>query len=132
LQNALQGYQVYQRGKYETASPHRLISMLYEGAIRFAARGAEAIGRQDHAEAHQSLVRAQAIVAELIGCLNEEQGGDLARRLRLLYLYMHDRLVEANLRKQREPADEVVRLLADIKQAWDEIGKGSPLERATS
>ena len=117
------GYQAYRRNKYETASPHRLIQLLYEAAIANAGKAQKAIEDRQLSAAHASIIKTQEIVSELLACLNEEQGGKLATDLKRIYLYLIDRLVQANLRKQKEPVAEVERLLRELKSAWDQIGK---------
>ncbi|WP_019005322.1 flagellar export chaperone FliS [Cohnella laeviribosi] len=117
------GYQTYRRNKYETASPHRLIQMLYEGAIQNLTGAITSLDNGDLGQAHQRIVRAQDIVSELLACLNEEQGGAIASNLKSLYLYMLNRLVQANVKKQKEPLAEVADLLREIKSAWDQIGR---------
>ena len=116
------GYQAYRKNKYETASPHRLIQMLYEAALSNIAHAAKAIDDKQIMIAHRHIVRPQEIVSELIICLNEEQGGQVAANLKQIYLYVIDMLVKANLRKQKEPLAEAESLLLEIKSAWDQIG----------
>ncbi|MGG1312915.1 MULTISPECIES: flagellar export chaperone FliS [Cohnella] len=117
------GYQAYRKNKYETASPHRLIQMLYEGAIQNLNAALAALDKSDLSQAHQRIMRAQDIVSELLSSLNEQQGGTIASNLKSLYLYMLNRLVQANVKKQKEPLAEVADLLRELKSAWDQIGR---------
>lgn len=119
----LAGYQTYQKNKYETASPHRLILMLYEGAIRFGNHAIQAIEEKEISMANQSIQKVQNILYELISSLNENQGGEIAINLKNLYLYMIDQLFEANIKKDVEPIKEVIELLESLRSAWEEIGK---------
>ena len=84
--------------------------MLYRGAARFVGTAVDAIEAENVPAAHNSLVRAQAVISELLETLDLERGGDLARNLMQIYEYMNYRLVEANLRKDTQPAREVERL----------------------
>lgn len=117
------GYQAYQKNKYETASPHRLILMLYDGALSNIRHAAEALDGRDAEAARRAILKAQDIVSELLSCLNVEQGGDIALNLRRLYLYVFNRLVQANVRKDRTILEEVDGILSDLRSAWAEIGK---------
>jgi flagellar protein FliS len=117
-------YLKYRVNSIETADPVRLVLMLYQGVLRFTQRGIQASERQEIQVAHESFVRAQAIVAELMSSLNLEAGGEIARNLMALYEYSHRRLVEANCRKCSEPAAEVVELFRELLSAWQTIAEG--------
>jgi flagellar protein FliS len=74
------------------------------------------------AEKGEAISRALAIIDEgLRASLDKKAGGEIAENLDALYAYMISRLIAANLHNQTEPLDEVVRLLSDIKGAWEEI-----------
>lgn len=118
-----QGYQAYQKNKYETASPHRLILFLYEGAIRFSTQAIRAIEASDAQSTHTSITKTQDILYELMACLDLKQGGEIAANLHNLYNYMNTLLFRANLNQDPEPIREVIGLLMDIKTAWEDIGK---------
>ena len=119
----LSGYQAYQRNKYETASPHKLISLLYDGVVARIHHARNALERKEHTSAHNHMLKAQDILYELIACLNEEQGAEIARNLKQIYLYCIQQLTQANLRKDPEQLDEVENLLQQLRSAWAEIGK---------
>jgi flagellar protein FliS len=97
--------------------------MLYEGAIQNLNAALAALDKSDLSQAHQRIMRAQDIVSELLSSLNEQQGGTIASNLKSLYLYMLNRLVQANVKKQKEPLAEVADLLRELKSAWDQIGR---------
>ncbi|MNZ78407.1 Flagellar protein FliS [compost metagenome] len=124
----LAGYKAYQKNKYQTASPHRLTLMLYQGAIQFAIKAQAAIRDHDIAETNGYVQKTQDIVYELMSSLDMKQGGEIARNLRNLYLYMVNRLIEGNIRKSEESIVEVIQMLEELKSAWEEIGKGGTLE----
>ncbi|MNP64216.1 Flagellar protein FliS [compost metagenome] len=63
--------------------------------------------------------------------MNEDQGGDIAQNLKAIYLYMIDRLVQANINKQSDNLIEVRQLLQDLKSTWEQIGKDVTLGNAT-
>ncbi|MGG4035795.1 flagellar export chaperone FliS [Paenibacillus cisolokensis] len=117
------GYQSYNRNRFETASPHRLILMLFEGALKFAGQAERAIEKRDISGANQAIQKTQSIIYELISSLDLKQGGQIAVNLQSLYFYMIDCLVEANMRKDLEKLREVTDMLTSIKSAWEQIGK---------
>lgn len=105
------------------ATPHRLILMLFEGAIISVKIAKMHMEEHNVAEKGAAISKALAIIDEgLRASLDKKAGGEIAENLDALYAYMVERLVVANIHNQVEPLDEVARLLADIKGAWEEIG----------
>ncbi len=117
----LNPYQRYLDTTAETATPLDLVLMLYQGVLRFTVQAIQAVDRHDIPEAHRSLVRAQDIVSELAASLNREEGGATAENLLALYDYSYRRLVDANVRKDAAPAEEVAQLFRDLLPAWQEV-----------
>ena len=109
--------------------------MLYKGATRFLASAIAAVEAKDLQTASNKFLLAQAIITELIETLDMKQGGDLAQNLGRIYEYMNFRLVDANLRKDAEPAREVERLLRELLPAWEQAArqtKAAPARRLVS
>jgi flagellar protein FliS len=104
------------------ASPHSLILMLLEGAIISTNIAKMQMEKGNVAEKCTAISKALAIIDEgLRASLDKKAGEDIAENLDALYEYMGNRLITANIHNQTEPLDEVVRLLTDIKGAWEEI-----------
>jgi len=105
------------------ANPIELVLMLYDGAlaaIRLAAGHMKA-GRI--ADKGAALSKAISIVDNgLKASLDHNVGGEIAGQLHSLYEYMTMRLLQANLRNDERALDEVLRLLADLRSAWAQIG----------
>lgn len=116
-------YARYRQVGVETASPVDLVVLLYRGAIRFLTEAEQAIYQHDVPQAHDRLLRAQAIIAELMGSLNLD-AGEIAVNLGRLYDYMQRRLIEANVRKDARIVDEVRCLLEELLSAWEAIARG--------
>lgn len=105
-----------------TADPHKLISMLYQGALLAIANAKNSILRENISARGAAISKAIAIIGEgLNASLDKSVGGDLAQNLSSLYDYMVMRLVAANLKNDMAALDEVARLLSDLKGAWDNI-----------
>jgi flagellar protein FliS len=115
----MNAYQTYSQTQAHTAAPGELVVMLYRGAIRFVATAIEAIEARDINTAHDKLVKAQAVIAELLETLDVDRGGDLAKNLSAIYEYLNRRLLEANLRKDVAPAREVEKYLRELLPAWE-------------
>lgn len=107
----------------EGASPHRLIQMLMQGVLQRLAEARGAIQRQDLSLKGEAISKAIGIIDGLRGSLNLDAGGELAENLEALYLYMQDRLVEANSENSEEKLQEVAQLMIEIKQGWDGIAE---------
>lgn len=106
----------------ETASPHKLVLMLYEGAIAFIATAAMHMRSHDVERKGEAISNAiEVIDGGLKACLDHDVGGDLSERMAALYEYMCTRLLYANLNNDQVALDEVVALLNELKSAWEEI-----------
>jgi flagellar secretion chaperone FliS len=125
-------YQRYLDATAETATPLELVLMLYQGVLRSTGQAIQAVEQRDVAEAHKSLIRAQDIVFELSASLNRAEGGATADNLAALYDYSYRRLVDANVRKDAAPAEEVARLFRDLLPAWQEVADTQRQETAAS
>ncbi|WP_054773110.1 flagellar export chaperone FliS [Methylogaea oryzae] len=111
----------YVQTSVQEASPHRLIHMLMEGFLGRVAAAKGAIERGDIALKGESITKAIAIVGGLDDCLDMEKGGELASNLRALYVYMGERLLDANIKNDVAILDEVSRLMREIKSGWESI-----------
>ncbi|EXJ13417.1 flagellar export chaperone FliS [Imhoffiella purpurea] len=105
----------------ETADPHRLIQMLFEGALERIAVAKGAMEQGNIQLKGNKLTQAIAIIGGLRSSLDHGKGADLAANLDSLYEYMTRRLLHANMRNDAEALDEVIGLLREIKSAWDTI-----------
>ncbi|OHD56275.1 MAG: flagellar export chaperone FliS [Spirochaetes bacterium GWF1_51_8] len=114
----MEGYKNYREVEIETASGLKLVVMLYSGAIKFLNTASDALAQRRLDIVNNNIIKAQDIVSELITSLNFE-AGEIAHNLYSLYIYMNRRLLEANLQKNKDIIDEVVRLLNTLKEAWD-------------
>jgi flagellar protein FliS len=111
----------------ETADPHKLILMLFEGALLAVASASLHMkrngGAEDVARKGEAISRAINIITNgLKASLDQTAGGDLAAKLGALYDYMSTRLLFANQHNQPAILDEVSHLLAELKDAWEQIG----------
>lgn len=104
------------------ADPHKLIAMLYQGALLAIANAKNAMLRKDVAAKGAAISKAMMIVSEgLQASLDKNVGGELAQNLDSLYSYMCMRLLQANANNDVAALDEVSRLLGELKGAWDAI-----------
>ncbi|GAB2719725.1 flagellar export chaperone FliS [Paenibacillus thermoaerophilus] len=112
---------IYAQNSVNTASPAQLLLMLYDGAIRFTRSGIEDIKNKRYQQASTHLCKAQAIINEFIITL--DKSADIAQSLLSLYNYMNRRLTEANVKKNTEPAEEVLGYLTELRETWAEAAR---------
>ncbi|AWK82452.1 flagellar export chaperone FliS [Photobacterium damselae] len=122
MRGSLQAYKkVSVNAQLASASPHRIIQMLYAGAIERLIQGKAAMEQGNIAMKCERLSKALDIIMSLRDCLSMEDGGDVANNLDSLYDYMIRQVSTANAENQPEPIDEVITMLREIKSAWDQI-----------
>lgn len=110
----------------QSATPHELILLLFQGAQSAISMAQYAIDKNDFATRGTALSKAIDIINNgLRASLDIEAGGDLATKLSALYEYMCTRLLYANLRNDAAVISEVSQLLAEIHGAWAAIGNNA-------
>jgi len=128
-----QGIKQYQSVSTETsimdADPHKLIQLLFEGALARISTAKGHMERKEYDRKSKMINSAIDIIGGLQDSLNMETG-ELAMNLERLYDYMIRRLFEANARNDLSILDEVSGLLTQIKSAWDEIREQALAESA--
>ncbi|HBG48151.1 MAG TPA: flagellar export chaperone FliS [Cyanobacteria bacterium UBA9971] len=110
----------YQTNQIQTASPEKILIMLYDGAIQFLNKAKKELENKNIQEVHNNILGAQKIISEFMNTLDMEIGGATAVNLYNLYEYMHFRLVQANIKKDVTMIDEVLVHLKDLKATWEE------------
>lgn len=117
--SALKQYQnVDVRASVETASPHELITMLFDGALTAMAKAKGAIERDDINERTTHLNKANDIVLGLKDFLDHEKGEDIAANLDLLYDYVVRALLQANRDNDADKVQEAMDLILQVKSGW--------------
>jgi flagellar secretion chaperone FliS len=110
----------YRKSAILTASPGRLVVMLYDGARRFLSQAAVAMRNGDVTTTHVKLRRAENIILHLRDTLDLDQG-QVAERLQAIYLFCNRHLNEARVERDPAKIDEVNSLLGELREAWDGI-----------
>ncbi len=105
----------------ESANPHQLIGMLYQGALDNLQQAIGCIDRNDYEGRGRHLGRVITILGGLQGFLDHDKGGDIAGNLDSLYEYMSVRLYDASRDHSKAPVEEVIGLMREIKAGWDGI-----------
>lgn len=127
-------YNRYKQTAIETASKEKILLMLYEGAIKFTKLAIIAAEKKHIADRATHICKVYDIVLELNNTLDHKVGGDLARQLEQLYMFITDQLSKANLSGDPEPLRAVQRILETLydgwKQAVDQLKKQEQMKKA--
>lgn len=116
-----QGYAAYENNKIMTATPAELTLMLYEGAIKFCNIAIVAIEKKDIEKAHNNIVKVQNIITEFQATLDHKY--PVSRDFDNVYAYLQQRLLEANVKKEAEILEEVLKHLRTMRDTWKEVMK---------
>ncbi len=108
----------YLRTAVMTAPPEQLQLMLYDGAIRFASQGKEAILAKDFERSFEKLTRAQHILLEMKKGLRHEVNPELCTRVDALYTFLYNKLVDACVKREPAFVDDALRVLRIERETW--------------
>ncbi|EKN63689.1 flagellar protein FliS [Neobacillus bataviensis LMG 21833] len=111
-------YQAYENNQVLFAKGEELTLLLYKGAIKFIEQAKLAMAKDDWTRTNNRIIRAQNIISELMVTLNMDF--EISQSLVLLYDYMKQRLIEANIKKEAELLTEVQGMLAELLGTWTE------------
>ena len=113
----------YKQAAVETASPEKLLVMLYTGAIKFLRQAEKALQEENLEEANNNLIRVGDIITELNSTLNMEEGGEIAANLRSLYTFYYGEVVKANTTKDPTLLKPVIEFFTAFRDVWVEAAK---------
>lgn len=114
-------YEKYRQSSVQTSTPAQLVIMLYDGAIRFVRTALDGLNKQDYEKTSLNLGKAQTIVSELMSTLDHSY--DVSKNLYSLYEYTNYLLVQANISKSPEKAQEAMGYLTDLRETWIQASK---------
>jgi flagellar protein FliS len=115
----------YKAQSVQTASPGKLVLMLFDGYLRFTTAAVNSFEESDLTKKNEginnNLIKAQNIVTELQSSLDMSVPGELPGTLYRLYDYVLHQLQQANLQKKPEPIAEADKVIAELREAWAEM-----------
>jgi flagellar secretion chaperone FliS len=117
----------YQRNAVLTASPEKLVKLLYDGAIKHLEKSKLGLADQKTArgaEVGQSLSRAMGILGELRASLDHAAGGQIAKDLDRLYEFSLDQLSQANLTRTPNGVTSTLQVMRTLQEGWNGIITG--------
>lgn len=112
-------YTAYANNKILTATPAELTLMLYDGAVKFCNIAIKAVEDKDIEKAHVNIVKVEKIIEEFQITLNHKY--PVAEDFDNVYKYLNERLMQANLKKDKEILEEVLGHLRTMRDTWKEV-----------
>ncbi len=119
------GADAYRNLEAQSRTPLELVTMMYDGALRFANEARAAHAENNRVVRGRAVSRVLAIVTELQNTLNVREGGEVAVELDRLYSYLTVRLVDVSAQNDGAALDEICRLLATLREGWAAIASGN-------
>ena len=110
---------MYQKNSVETASPARLTLMLYDGAIKFCNIALDGIEEGNIQKANDNIMKAEKIIVEFRATLDMKY--PVAKEFDKVYDYVYRRLVEANMKKDKEVLEEALKHIKTMRDTWKEV-----------
>ena len=108
----------YRQMQVTTASPEKILLMLYDGAINFSKIAQDRMNRKDIAGKGTYLGKALAIVMELMNTLDHEVGGEIATNLERLYIYLIGEFTKANINNDSKSLENSIVILSHLRDTW--------------
>ncbi|MFP8843666.1 flagellar export chaperone FliS [Shewanella baltica] len=122
MRGSLQSYRkVSLESEITVASPHRIIQLMFAGALQRLAQTRYAMEQNDLVNKGVYIGKAVSIIIGLQNSLNMDAGGQIAKNLSDLYDFMLRKITEANLNNDVKAIDDVCDILRTIKEGWDAI-----------
>ena len=117
----MDGITAYQDNAVSTQSKGRLIVMLYDGAIKFMRLAIVEMEKKNYEAKGRYINKALDIINELNVVLDMDTGGEIANNLRKLYIFMSNRLSQANIKCDPELVRDVIKLMEELNRGWKAI-----------
>lgn len=128
--NTMNMAKAYKTQQIMTASPEQLTLLLYNGALRFIDESIQALENKDYPKSHERNLRAQDIVHEFMATLDMKL--EISKTWLPLYDYIQFRLIQGNLKKDKEQLAEARNMLQEMRNTWVEVMKKVRQEKPVS
>jgi flagellar protein FliS len=111
-------YQKYKQTSVQSASREKILLMLYEAAIKFTKLAIKACEEKKIADRGINIGRAYDIIMELNNTLDHKVGGDIAKNLEQLYMYIQDEFTKANISGKPEHLRNALKIMENLYEGW--------------
>jgi flagellar protein FliS len=122
-------YKTYKSNSVNYASKEQLLLMLVDGASKFSKIARQAMMDKDIKKVHENIIKTQNIFNELMISLDVSKAGKWGQSLMSVYDFIVRRLIDANMKKDVKIMDEVIPLIEDVRNTWEEAYKISKTSR---
>jgi len=112
---------IYKDNKILTATPAELTLMLYEGAIKFCNKALLAMEKNDIVNINKNIIKAEKIISELRATLDFKY--PVAKEFDMVYDYIYRRLIDSNIKKDKEILEEALGYIREMRDTWKEVMK---------
>jgi len=113
----------YLKTQVLSASPAKLTSMLFDGAIKSIKLAQIAIDKHDIEKAHNNIINAEEIIYELANSVDTKVESDIPNQLLTLYDFINSQLQEANIKKDKQKLTQVLDMLTTLSDSWKKIAE---------
>ena len=113
----------YKQTQMETAPKEEILLMLHDGAVRFLNLAKEGFAEKNIEKQHNNIVKVQNIITEFESSLDKKAGGEFAQNLLNLYEFMSNQLFIANVKKDEQALDVVIKHMTSLRDTWREAIK---------
>ena len=126
-----QAYNAYKTTNVKTASQGRVVVILYEEAVRQLSSASsmydadKKLPVKNIEKFGNAILKAQEIITELQVSLDMEKGGEIASNLMALYIFFNKQLTEANIKKDKDVLDSILKMMKDLCESWTQAAASS-------
>jgi len=111
----------YKKARIQTADQGKLVILLYDGVVKSINDAIAAIKKKNIESSHNNILKSQKIITELLISLNIEQGGEIAKNLQGIYVFINKQLMQANLKKDEKILTDVLEMVSNLRDAFRQI-----------
>ena len=116
---ALNAAQLYKNNSIQTASPAKLVLMLYDGAIKFMNIAKDGMIEKNIEKTNTHIIKAERVINELRSTLDFKY--EVAKDFEIVYDYIYRRLIDANIHKDEAALDEALKYTREMRETWLEV-----------
>lgn len=122
----------YQTTAVDTADRKHTVVLLYDAVVRFLCGARQAMETKDYEHQCENILRAQKIIATLMGALDRDTNPEFADNLWQLYNWLHANLTECGIRDDVALLDQVIDIVTRLRDAWRDAELQTRMEAAAA
>lgn len=111
----------YKKARIQTADQGKLVILLYDAVVKSINEAISAIRKNDIESSHNNILKSQKIITELLISLNINEGGEIAKNLQGIYVFINKQLMQANLKKDEKILSDILEMVSNLRDAFKQI-----------